>query len=56
MGLHFYVKKQTTGDVVCLQGMPSEYGLEGCEVLSNEAEYKQQRADIYTKAVKKIRR
>ena len=56
MGLCFYVKKQTTGSVVCLQGRPSEYGLEGCEVLSDETEYKKQRDAIYTKAVKSVKK
>lgn len=56
MGLHFYVKNKTTGNVVCLQGIPSEYGLDKCEILAGEEEYRHQRNSIYTKAIKSTKK
>ena len=56
MGLCFYVKKQITGSVVCLQGRPSEYGLTGCEILSDETEYNKQRNAIYANAIESVKK
>ncbi|MCK5789112.1 MAG: hypothetical protein KAH32_08935 [Chlamydiia bacterium] len=56
MGINFYVKNESTGSVVCLQGRPSEYGLKGCEILSDETEYNKQRNAIYSNAVKSVKK